>query len=290
MSNHAEILKKIMATVKKVPIISPSANKIIQVINTDNISIAVIIKIIKKDSALTANILKTANSVFYGGRSEVASLEQAVPLMGIDEIINITVKNGVSNIFNSELKGYNSEVGDLWKHDLRTATISHAIARFSKNFIASEIAFTGGLLHDIGKAIISSYLGETSKHIINAIDQGKIRGFYEAERKLLGVDHAQVGFELARHWNLPDILTSIILYHHTPSKAPDNFKAIVYCVHLGDILAMMTGYGTGADSLSHPLDSRYTDFFDLSEDDLHQLVLEIDEKCEMRHDELFDDQ
>lgn len=278
MKKPAETRQEILAAIKKVPALSSSASQVMETISRDDHCLADIVEIIRIDSALTANILKVANSASFGLRSEVASVERAISLMGEDNVINVTLKNGVAKLFDKELSGYKSASGDLWLHDLRTAIASHKIAQKNKEKIQPEIAFTGGLLHDVGKAVISSFLGETSSKIIEAIDMGRVKDFYEAEQRLLGIDHAVVGFELAQHWNLPEALTNIILYHHLPSEAPSDLKHYVYCVHLGDILAMMAGCGTGADTLYYPLDNSYENFIELSKDDLHLLVLEVEEE------------
>lgn len=278
MKKPAETRQDILKAIKKVPVLSSSASQVMDIISRDDHCLADLVNIIRFDSALTANILKTANSAFYGIPTEVSSVDRAISLIGEDSVINITLKKGLTKLFDKELTGYKSASGELWRHDLRTAIASKKIAKLNKNHISSEIAFTGGLLHDIGKAVISSFLGETSSKIIEAIDKGRVKDFYEAEQRLLGMDHAMVGFELAQHWNLPEALTHIIRYHHTPSEAPSDLKPLVYCVHLGDILAMMTGCGTGADTLYYPLDNSYVNFIDLSKDELHLLVLEVEEE------------
>ncbi|NOR10008.1 MAG: HDOD domain-containing protein, partial [Desulfovibrionaceae bacterium] len=248
MKNPAETRQDILKAIKKVPVLSSSVSQVMDIISKDDHCLADLVNIIRFDSALTANILKTANSAFYGISTEVSSVDRAISLIGEDSVINITLKKGLAKLFDKELTGYKSASGELWRHDLRTAIASKKIAKLNKNHISSEIAFTGGLLHDIGKAVISSFLGETSSKIIEAIDKGRVKDFHEAEQRLLGMDHAMVGFELAKHWNLPEALTHIIRYHHIPSEAPSDLKPIVYCVHLGDILAMMAGCGTGADT------------------------------------------
>lgn len=278
MKKPAEIRNDILATIKEIAALSTSAGQVINIINNDNHSLAHLIKIIKFDSALTANILKTANSAFYGIPTEVTHIDRAISLIGEDCVFNITLKKGLAKIFDQELKGYKGASGELWRHDLCTAIASKKIAQLNKDQISPEIAFTGGLLHDIGKTIISSFLGDTSSKIVEAIDRGRVKDFYEAEQRLLGIDHAMVGFELARHWNLPETLACIIRYHHIPFQAPDDLKPFVYCVHLGDIIAMMAGYGTGADTLYYPLDDNYVNFVEISKENLHILVLEVEEE------------
>jgi len=278
MKNPAETRTDILAAIKNIPALSTSAGQVINTINNENHSLAHLVNIIKLDSALTANVLKTANSAFYGIPTEVSHVDRAISLIGEDCVINITLKKGLARLFDKELKGYKSASGDLWRHDLCVAIASKKVAQLNNGHISPEIAFTGGLLHDIGKSVISLFLGDTSSNIIEAIERGRVKDFYEAEQRLLGIDHAMVGFELAQHWNLPETLAHIIRYHHTPSQAPSDFKYYAYCVHLGDIIAMMAGCGTGADTLYYPLDDNYVNFIELSNDDLHLLVLEVEDE------------
>jgi putative nucleotidyltransferase with HDIG domain len=278
MKNPAETRQDILTAIKKIPALSTSAGQILNTINDENHNLSHLVNIIRFDSALTANVLKTANSAFYGLPTEVSHVDRAISLIGEDCVINITLKKGLAKLFDKELKGYRSVSGELWRHDLCAAIASKKIAQLNSGHISPEIAFTGGLLHDIGKAVISSFLGDTSSKIIEAIDRGRVKDFYEAEQRLLGIDHAMVGFELAQHWNLPETLAYVIRHHHTPSKAPSDFKSYAYCVHLGDIVAMMAGCGTGADTLYYPLDDSYVNFIKLSKDDLHLLVLEVEEE------------
>ena len=107
------------------------------------------------------------------------------------------------------------------------------------------------------------------------IDAGKLKDFPSAEQKLFGgMDHAVVGYEIAKHWNMPEPILSAIRYHHQPSEADHELKPIVYSVHLGDIVVSMGGSASGADSMYCTLDAGYTEFIDLTNDDLALIMFE----------------
>ena len=120
------------------------------------------------------------------------------------------------------------------------------------------LAFTGGILHDIGKGILSDYLHNSAPQLLENLQRQAIANYLEGEKNILGIDHAEAGFEVAKTWKLPDALQMIIRYHHAPQDAPEEFRPIIYAVHIGDIVAMMGGYGTGSDTLQYKLDGNYS--------------------------------
>jgi putative nucleotidyltransferase with HDIG domain len=178
-------------------------------------------------------------------------------------------------LYQKDLSGYEGQKGDLWAHNLLTALAAKTIVPHAKKAINGDVAFTCGLLHDLGKSILSDFLENTSAKVIQALDENKVKSYETAESKILGIDHCEAGFQLATHWNLPEPIPSAIRYHHNPSSAPEDHRTLVYAIHLGDMLAMMSGSGTGADTLRYQLDSNYVDYIDLDENDLASIMVEI---------------
>ncbi len=266
--------KEILNKVKEVPLISSCASQLLQINNDPDHSLSDLVNIIKHDSALTANILKVVNSAAFGGRAHVTAIERAVALLGENIVVGIALTDTAAALFTNRLTGYAGEEGSLAHHDLKCAVAAKKIAGHAKKVIHADSAFTCGLLHDIGKAILSNFLKGATGKLVNAIDAGKLKDFPDAEQKLFGVDHAYVGYEIAKHWNLPEPILSTIRYHHKPSEADDELKPIVYSVHLGDMIASMSGSSSGADSMYCSLDSGYTEFIDLTNDDLGLIMME----------------
>jgi HD-like signal output (HDOD) protein len=134
------------------------------------------------------------------------------------------------------------------------------------------VAFTSGLLHDIGKAMISDFLQNDIEDILTSLEHRELPDYRTAEQKYLGTDHCLTGYEMANHWHLPFPLRIGIKFHHTPFDAVGAEKPMAYVVHLADMLVMLHGYGTGADTPHYSLDRSYKEFVKITDDELEQVI------------------
>lgn len=163
------------------------------------------------------------------------------------------------------LLGYNIDQEGLWKHSLLTAMISKRLCqRLHQPF--GETAFTAGLLHDIGKLVLSIYVNEVNPYLLENMNQQNI-AFNESEEKIIGFDHAVVGGLIGRHWNLPELIVEPIIFHHKPAQATQH-QDLAYIIHLANGLANTLGLGLGTDSFLNPLDPNCLERFQLNENDL----------------------
>lgn len=271
---------KITKAIGETPMLSPSLARLLEVTADQGHTLAEIIEIIRGDFALTAQILRIANSVVFNPIQPITSVDRAVAFLGEVFVVGIALSNGAAGIFNSPLHGYEGKRRDLWRHQLYCAIAARSIARFAKKEIEADLAFTGGLLHDIGKAILSEHLRDSSVTIIDGIAGEKFSDYKDAEEKLFGTNHVEVGLVLAGHWKLPLILHEIIRHHHDPAEAPPQLRTLIYAVHFGDALSMMAGYDTGSDGLKYQLDQGYLDYFDLADSKVEALQLEANDEFE----------
>jgi putative nucleotidyltransferase with HDIG domain len=272
----AALKNDILKVIEGVKLLSPSAASLLEVASREKHDLKDIVNVIKYDAALTAKTLQLVNSAAFSLQSKITDLERAIAYAGENYLLSLVMTEAADMFYHCDLAGYAGQQGGLWDHNLLTALASKRVAELSKTPLNSNVAFTCGLLHDIGKAIVSEFLKGSAADILTALDEGEVHDYASAEEKLLGIDHTQAGFALASHWNLPEPLPSAIRYHHEPSTAPEEHRALVYAVHLGDMVAMMTGYDTGADAMRYRLDSRYSDFININENDLAQIILETD--------------
>jgi putative nucleotidyltransferase with HDIG domain len=272
------IREDIAKAIGQIPLLPTCASQLLATLADSRHSLADVVNVVRHDAALTANLLKLANSALYGARAEITSIERAIAIMGEEAVVNATMSDSAKGLFLGELTGYEGDAGSLWRHDLRTAIASRHFAGLCRERLQPETAFTGGLLHDLGKPILSRFLGTASPVIVEAIEQGRVKGFPEAEEKILGTDHAQVGADLAQRWNLPEVLRDIIRFHHAPAKAPEPTRAYAYAVHLGDMIAMLAGCGTGADSLRCPLDRNYEAYIPVTKQQIPMIILDVEEE------------
>ncbi len=270
--------EEIVAAARKVPRLSPNTAQLLQITSNDDYDIQEVIDVVKYDSSLTSQVLKVANSVALSGITQISSIDRAVLYLGSRMVVTIALMEVAHHFQGKELKGYGAEVGELWRHDLRTAIASREVARSADFEVNADMTFTAGLLHDFGKAVISDYLLDNAPDLLERIRQHFLADFLEGEKELLGIDHAQVGHIVAQSWSLPGSLEMGIKHHHDPSQAPRAYQPLVYMVHIGDALAMLSGAGTGADTLQYHLDTGYQAYFQLGFDEVASVKIRMDEE------------
>jgi putative nucleotidyltransferase with HDIG domain len=278
--------ENIQDVIKSVPMLSTSASRLLQLTSDPDHDMMEIVNLVKTDANLTARVLKVVNSAAFGLLNEITSVDRAISYLGERVIVSIAIGDCAGKLFDKELAGYEAEGGALWKHDLRTAIAAREVIIQSAAKISADLAFTAGLLHDIGKSLISDYLQGTAPEAIKLISSHDSHDYLSAEEKIIGIDHTEAGFELAQAWQLPEELAEVILYHHQPANASEEFRPLVYAVHLGDNIAMMGGFGTGSDSMQYRLDPNYTNYLNLSSKTLDNIMLTVDIEFEKLEESL----
>lgn len=244
----------LMNRISVLPPISSTTLEITKLISNQSYRTGDLVKLIETDLTLASKCLQMVNSPLFGLKSKVGTIQRAVVLLGSNTVANIALQTGMSKIFKEDLTGYNSTKEDLWQHGLRTAIASRLITEqlFSKE--ASGLAYAAGLLHDVGKIVISEFLEANYDEFTAAAAGREQTNFLDAELKNLGTNHAKVGAMVADRWNLPEPIGIVIQHHHRPSEAPPEYKELALSVHLGDIFAMLEGYTTQLDGLSYTID------------------------------------
>lgn len=270
--NPAELQK----IVSSVPMISASASRLLQITSQPDHEVMDVVNLVKTDANLTARVLKVVNSAAYGLVNQITSVDRAVSYLGQQVIVSIAIESCAGELFAKELSGYEAVGGDLWKHDLRAAIAAREVVLQSGADLSPDLAFTAGLLHDIGKALISDYLRGSAPEAVELISSHDSLDYLAAEEHLVGVDHTIAGEALAKAWQLPPELIAVIRHHHQPSQAEEAWRPLVYAVHLGDSIAMMGGFGTGSDSMRYKLDPHYADFIQINANILANVMLVVD--------------
>ncbi|MFQ5649180.1 MAG: HDOD domain-containing protein [bacterium] len=274
------IPEKIAARIEEKPIPSLVAFKLLHLLDDEDHSIKQVVQLIENDPSLTTEVLKVANSATYFRGKEVTTMGRAVLLMGEMMVVGIAICASSSIVFNQPLEGYHCKEGQMWQHAVKSAIASRELVAFLKKKIPAGLAFTAGLLHDIGKSVLSEFLLEKRDALLALWNGEQVEDFLLAERETVGTDHAQVGYVLSGHWGLPKALRIAIRDHHNPSDTDTEFRELVYTVHLGDHIAMMAGAETGSDSFGYRVDAEYADYFDITKDQFALLFLTVQEEFE----------
>ncbi|MBU1249195.1 MAG: HDOD domain-containing protein [Proteobacteria bacterium] len=271
MSRADEIIDR----VKQIAPLPQAALQLMRVIENPDHSVMDIVRVCESDPALTTNILKVVNSAAFGLRQPVATLERAVSFLGNKMVGSIALSVSLGKAYDQDLSGYESERGMLWKHSVCAAIAARELAMLAKFPVEPQVAYIAGLLHDLGKTVLSEFLeGETST-LVEYITEDRYEDFLDAEKESLGISHAEVGRVLGKHWNLPPPLVAAMAFHHHPAEADEQWRPLVYVVHLGDLVAMLEGSSTGADALLYHLDKDYDQFVSLDRESLDRIIVTV---------------
>jgi putative nucleotidyltransferase with HDIG domain len=214
-----------------------------QLINDEDSSVSDIAKVIEHDPALTARLLKVANSAMLNTGVEITDVDRAITRLGSRQINELLLGIDVAHSFD---KMPNSIVSmdNYWRHCLYCAVISREMAKELKLDNANS-AFSAGLLHDIGHLIMFSKIPEESTASLHrSLDEYDGLIIYRAELDEIGFDHTDVGLELAKQWNLPKIFQDCIYAHHQPHKLDPEIPKLVWVVHIANILAVLAELGS----------------------------------------------
>ena len=232
--------------------------------------------VIEHDQAIVARVLALANSAYYGLSGMVSSIQHASILLGqktLGELITIAAS---SQLLSKKLMGYQLNPGDLWKHSLAVALGSRIIAE-KKNADWIEDAFIAGLLHDAGKIILDPYIVERKAEFEASLKSGQ-RKFIEAEKEILGFDHAEVMSRAARFWRYPETQSTAIRYHHYPAHSGNS--ELAFAVHLANFAAKEAGYKSEELSSQPEVDSKTLSYLGFKKEELNKIIHEITESVE----------
>jgi putative nucleotidyltransferase with HDIG domain len=273
MAAMQELLKEIKR-LKPIPAI---VNQIIEIIDKPDSSMKDIAKIIKYDPALTANLLKICNSAYFGLKKPAESVEDAVSLLGIDQITELVLMKSGASVMTEKLDGYGFAKGAMWKYSVSSALIAKQIATRlsmeSKNRI-----FTASLLKDIGKTLLDKFVFESFDKI-NALVLNQNMSFIEAEKKIIGVDHSELGAMIAKIWKFSPQMVNIIRNHHIKdcSTYKDKDIAVVY---LADCICMRLGIGVGADELAFRFHKEVMQELGINANEMPEIIIEFSENMQ----------
>ena len=232
---------------KSFPSMPGAAVKLLALVDDPEISVARIEKILRQDAGLTANLLKLANSAYFGIPSKIGSVRQAVLLLGLKRLIQMVIASCVSAIMDKPVPGYDLPPGELWRHSLAVTVAAEGLVKELKIEAAEEI-FTAALLHDVGKLILGEFVADDFKKIDNVLSPEV--AFETAEDMVLGTNHADIGARILNQWSLPPGIVNAVRWHHDPDSA-DQGDLTLDIVHVANVLCLMIGIGVGRDGLQH---------------------------------------
>ena len=199
--------------------------------------------VIKQDTALTAKIIRTANSAYYNRGAQITTLQRAVTQLGNSTIRSICTAAAFNSSVKYTQKNKNYSPEAFWQHSLAVACTAKLIACLLDQSQAEE-AFMAGLMHDIGKLALFMFLPVEAEMVLKNMETHNLSQ-YEAELEYLGMTHQDIGKLVAEHWDLPSHYVSSIINHHEPPLEIIYEDPLTSYVHVANALVYQIGLGMG---------------------------------------------
>jgi len=190
---------------------------------------------VKQDQVITAKILRFSNSPLYSSGRDITSIDRAMVFLGENSLTEIALSAAISSSFAESGVGYGLMKGGLFKHALAVAHLAKVLA-LETRMAEAGIAYTAGLLHDIGKIVLDRFVANSLPFFYRQ-GVGSSKDYAEIERELFDTDHLEVGFRLAQRWHLSESLTEVIAHHHWPEQAATAHLPLVHLIYLADLLS-----------------------------------------------------
>jgi len=230
-----EILKKVINSTE-LPTLPNVASKLITMTAREDTTLADIAALVSQDVSLSAKILKVANSAFYSFPQQIGSIKQAVSILGTNAVRSLVLSFSFLTMKRGKLKTtFNFE--RFWERSLASGVASKLILEKVKDADTEEI-FICGLLQNLGELIFARTLPDTYDEVVRIVEEQK-KDPTVVELELIGAQHADIGYHVAKHWGFPKMLLLPILYHHAPEAYTGDNKKLrqtIEAVYLSDLL------------------------------------------------------
>jgi HD-like signal output (HDOD) protein len=254
--------------VDSIPSLPDATSRIISLVNDDNVDIEDVERSIRMDQSLAVAVLRFANNSSDGSMGEIADLEKAIRMLGLNKIRSIALSYGMDQHYSTP----ESELfprDEFWNYSLGTGICSELVAE--KAGLSSDRkkqAFSAGHLHAVGKTILDQHFHDEFLDVIKKTRQKDIP-MTRAEEEVLGTTHCEIGSSVLKKWNLPDIVYESAEYYIDPEDADDE---IVTIVHLASVFTQSKNFGECGDEDLDYLKEREVSQLGLDDDDLRNIL------------------
>ncbi|MCX5758242.1 MAG: HDOD domain-containing protein [Candidatus Hydrogenedentes bacterium] len=240
--------QSVLAKVRAIPSLPVAATKVIALLRDTEVKLDDLLRAIQYDQGLTSNVLRLANSAYFAGPRTIGSVREAIMRLGMNRLFQLVITTAVTPFGRQEVRGYDLSAGKLMEHATSVAVGAEELAA-QLRVKAPKETFTAGLLHDLGKVALGTFV-DVDGDAITKLAYEHHMSFELAEVEVLGINHAEVGAVLLEQWNLPDSIVNVVRWHHKPDRYKGD-QLLFDLVHAADHLSYQIGIGAGIDGLNY---------------------------------------
>ena len=230
--------------------------------------------ILSEDTALTARILRLANSSFFSFPGKVTTVTQAVTVIGTRQLRDIVLASSIVGVF-KDIPEELIDMKSFWRHSIACGVTARVISTLRRE-TNIETAFVSGLLHDIGRLVLYKAKPTEMGHLIEKCSDSK-ELLYKSEKEFFGFDHALLGGLLLKEWKLPTRLIETTTYHHAPGRAKE-YIIETATVHVSDIIANALTTGSSGEKFIPPLSDKAWKILGLEDGSIELITDELDKQ------------
>ncbi|MCX5810617.1 MAG: HDOD domain-containing protein [Proteobacteria bacterium] len=272
MDRQDPLIQKIQVFIDRMPCLSTTASKVLEVCNSPRTSANDLNRVISLDPILTGNVLKLINSAYYSSLNQNSSLVRAIIMLGLNTVKNLALSTAVIGAFGKKSSFTTLPMDAFWAHSIGVGVTAKAMA-VARNVLSTEREeyFVAGMLHDLGKIPLNTCFSENYGQALQlaALEQNSL---LKAEQLLVGVDHGVAGRLIGEKWRLGPAIIEALAHHHAPEQALDEHRDLVATVALANLYANIYKIGSAGDL--HPENTflmRVLEIMGLKWDDLQPL-------------------
>lgn len=272
---------RILKSIETIPAFPATGSKVARLLGRVDYSVPEVANVIRLDPSITANILKMANSAYFGSAHPIGTIQDAVMYLGQKNLLLAIQTAGISKYYKKGASGYFEKATDLWEHSVAVALMSQIL---SKAITGEEdtTLYTAALLHDVGKIILGEFVRDELYKITLLVSRHGL-SFLEAEETVLGINHAELGGKIAEHWIFPSVIGDAIAFHHRPDLLEKKDQILPWLVYLADEACLMMGMGSPVEGLAQRAVGQVLTKFNLRMKDLEKsMVLLSDDLSKAR--------
>lgn len=209
------VIDQIQKNIERVAPLPTNIRRIMSIVNDAEADMVQLAKVVEEDPALTVQALNLCNSAYYSLPAQVNSVAHAVRFLGTETVGGLAMAAYFRGLMRLGGKKTNPWLEGAGNHLLMTAQLAEKLSRSAGGLTSPATVFTAGMLHDVGKLVFSKLDDIYALEVRDRVQTGGMTAV-DAEREILGLDHAEAGARLAERWKIPEIISDAIRNHHNP--------------------------------------------------------------------------